>query len=76
MGFNDLSLGYQNSTDAELMQKTIQAVPKDLLMRVLKKLKPDYEIFNYELPYEIPESNAPKLSDLASNLWLHITCIV
>ena len=68
MGFNDLSLGYQNSTDAELMQKTIQAVPKDLLMRVLKKLKPDYEIFNYELPYEIHESNPSELSDLASNL--------
>ena len=68
MSFYDLSLGYQNSTDAELMQKTIQAVPKDLLMRVLKKLKPDYEIFNYELPYEIPESNPPKTSDLASNL--------
>ena len=54
-------IGYQNSTDAELMQKTIQAVPKDLLMRVLKKLKPDYEIFNYEIPYEIPESNPSKL---------------
>ena len=60
-------IGYQNSTDAEFMQKTIQAVPKDLLMRVLTKLKPDYEIFNYEIPYEILESNAPK-SDLTSNL--------
>ena len=39
------------------MQKTIQAVPKDLLIRVLNKLKPDYEIFNYEMPFEIPTSN-------------------
>jgi len=38
------------------MQRTIQAVPTDLLLRVLKKLKPDYEIFNYKIPFEIPES--------------------
>ena len=37
------------------MQKTIQAVPKDLLIRVLNKLKPDYEIFNYKIPFEIPD---------------------
>ena len=68
MSFNYLSIGYQNSTDAELMQKTIQAVPKDLLMRVLTKLKPDYEIFNYELPYEIAETNPPKNFDVTANL--------
>ena len=68
MSFNYLSIGYQNSTDAELMQKTIQAVPKDLLMRVLMKLKPDYEIFNYELPYEIAETNPPKNFDVTANL--------
>ena len=39
---------YKNSTDAELVQKTIQAVPKDLLQKVLNKLKPDYDIFNYQ----------------------------
>ena len=39
---------YKNSTDTELVQKTIQAVPKDLLQRVLHKLKPDYDIFNYK----------------------------
>ena len=39
---------YKNSTDAELVQKTIQAVPKDLLQKVLLKLKPDYDIFNYQ----------------------------
>ena len=37
------------------MQKTIQAVPKDLLIRVLNKLKPDYEIFNYKIPFEMPD---------------------
>ena len=51
------------------MQKTIQAVPHDLLIRVLKKLKPDYEIFNYKIPFEIPDS---KLSIPASNLGLEI----
>jgi len=34
------------------MQKTIQAVQKYLLIRVLNKLKPDYEIFNYKIPFE------------------------
>jgi len=34
-------------TDAELVQKTIQTVPKDLLQKVLNKLKLDYDIFNY-----------------------------
>lgn len=43
-----LKKAYKNSTDTELVQKTIQAVPKDLLQRVLHKLKPDYDIFNYK----------------------------
>ena len=51
------------------MQKTIQAVPQDLLIRVLKKLKPDYEIFNYKIPFEILDS---KPSIPASNLGLEI----
>ena len=51
------------------MQSTIQAVPKDLLIRVLKKLKPDYEIFNYEIPFEIPDS---KPSITTSNLGFEI----
>ena len=41
------------------MQKTIQAVPKDLLIRVLTKLRPDYEIFNYEIPFEISDTKPP-----------------
>lgn len=51
------------------MQKTIQAVPKDLLIRVLKKLRPDYEIFNYEIPLEISDSKPPMLN---SNLGYEI----
>ena len=39
---------YKNSTDAELVQETIRAVPKELLQKVLNKLKPDYDIFNYQ----------------------------
>ena len=27
----------------------IRSIPKDLLKKVLKKLKPDYEIFNYPI---------------------------
>ena len=42
-------LGYKNATDAELVAKTIQSVPNDLLEKVLKKLKPDYDIFNYPI---------------------------
>ena len=44
----ELRKAYKNSTDAELVQKTIQAVPRDLLRKVLNKLKPDYDIFNYQ----------------------------
>ena len=51
------------------MQSTIQAVPKDLLIRVLKKLKPDYEIFNYEIPLDKTDS---KPSILTSNLGFKI----
>ena len=51
------------------MQSTIQAVPKDLLIRVLKKLKPDYEIFNYEIPFYLTDI---KPSIPTSNLGLKI----
>ena len=44
----ELPKAYKNSTDAELVRKTIQAVPKDVLQKVLTKLKPDYDIFNYQ----------------------------
>ena len=43
------------------MPKTIQAVSKDLLIRVLKELRPDYEIFNYEIPFEVSDSKPPML---------------
>ena len=46
--WGELRKAYKNSTDAELVQKTIQAVPRDLLRKVLNKLKPDYDIFNYQ----------------------------
>ena len=42
-------LGYKNATDADLVAKMIQSVPNDLLEKVLKKLKQDYEIFNYPI---------------------------
>ena len=54
------------------MDKTFQAVPKDLLFRVLKKLKPDYEIFNYKIPFEIPkelpDSNSLKTEEPVASL--------
>ena len=54
-GKNLIFEGYKNATDAELVTKMIRSIPNDLLKRVLEKLKPDYEIFNYPLEGLGPE---------------------